>query len=179
MSVSLGDFKPLSKWEIDYDGEKFKSSFGDEDNPKYIIDTATGRRYLNESRRVIRIKCAIIALGTPFIHIPCGVLNMVVRIAKLFTGYHFWPLKQNAPVKGFTNNCLEFSKDELRIITQPFSIIGLQIASFYGIFNPYDGRKLYATIERAQYEIPLLAPCFQPEAEKHLLGGNIDIQNTF
>jgi hypothetical protein len=40
------------------------------------------------------------------------------------------------------------------------------------VFAPYDDRKLYASIERAQYGHFILAPCFQPDPKSHAFGGD-------
>lgn len=63
--------------------------------------------------------------------------------------------------------------DALRIIASPIAIAGLELAAIYGIIRPYDGRKLYASIERAEYRNFILVPCFQPDPTSHALGGDI------
>lgn len=52
--------------------------------------------------------------------------------------------------------------DFLRIILTPLAIAGLEVSALFGLLSPYDGRKLYATIERALYGTAILAPGFQP-----------------
>jgi len=79
----------------------------------------------------------------------------------------------------FNASLKEAGKDLLRIFTTPIAYVGLELAAIYGRFRPYDGRKLYATIERAQYGHFILAPCFQPQATRHLFGGDINNKNAF
>ena len=67
----------------------------------------------------------------------------------------------------------------MRIIATPVSILGLELAAIYGIFQPYDGRKLYASFERATYGNFILAPCFQPDPKYHALGGDINEKDAF
>lgn len=62
---------------------------------------------------------------------------------------------------------------------QPIAIIRLELAVIYGVFRPYDSRKLYATLERAQYGRHILAPCFQPGATNHLFGGDAYKKNQY
>lgn len=70
-------------------------------------------------------------------------------------------------------------QDILRIIATPFSILGLELAAIYGMFRPYDGRKLYGSIERATYGKAILAPCFQPNPTSHAFGGSTDQKDAF
>lgn len=69
--------------------------------------------------------------------------------------------------------------DLLRIVATPISLIGLELSAIYGIFNPFDGRKLYASFERATYGKHILAPCFQPDPEKHLFGGDMSQKDAW
>lgn len=65
-------------------------------------------------------------------------------------------------------------KNIVKIATYPIAIVGLQFAALYGLFNPLDGRKLWAMIEHAwsrDYigegwrwkDCDYLAPCMQPK----------------
>lgn len=180
MDCSIKDFQLVNRWCVDTDGEKFDCCNNHRGNPKFIIDMHTGKKYINDSIESIRFKCFLMTFGTPFVHIPCGAVNIAYRVLKLVLGYHFWPDSgENENPTSCSDKFLEFSKDGLRIISQPFSIIGLEMASFYGIINPYDGRKLYASIERVQYGNGIMAPCFQPNPKGHLLGGNINARDEY
>lgn len=180
MDCSIRDFHPINHWYVDTEGEKFDCCDTHRGIPKFIIDMNTGKKYLNDSTESIRSKCFLIAFGTPIVHIPCGAVNIAYRVAKLLSGYHFWSCGgENENPRSCSDKCLESSKDCLRIISQPFSIIGLEFASIYGIFNPYDGRKLYASIERAQYGNAIMAPCFQPNPKEHLLGDDINARDEY
>jgi hypothetical protein len=79
----------------------------------------------------------------------------------------------------FQERLKDAGKDLLRVVTTPIALVGLELAAIYGIFNPYDGRKLYASIERAQYGNFILAPCFQPDPRYHALGGDPAVRNAF
>ena len=46
------------------------------------------------------------------------------------------------------------------------------VAAFHGLLSPYDGRKLYASLERLggrYYDTFALSPCFQTNPIGHLL----------
>ncbi len=172
MSITIKDFQPINRWDVDYMGEAYLGG-----NPKFVIDRSTGKKYLNESKSVIKFKCILLAIGTPFVHIPCAIGNMAYRVAIVSSGYRFW--SEEGRNQCFSTNCLETSIDGLRVITQPVSFIGLEAASIYGLIKPRDGRKLYASIEKAQYGSDILAPCFQPRSQQHLFGGDINSRNTF
>lgn len=173
MSVTLNDFQPFNRWKPDLDGPKYDCCWEHMGIPYYLIDEATGRRYLNESKGVVRYKCFLLTLGTPIVHSIASIVNVAYRIAKLVTLSHFWVDKKFGEVDTFNERLKDAGRDLARIITQPFTLIGLELASLYGLFSPWNGRKLYASFERAQYGNFILAPCFQPDPESHLLGGNI------
>lgn len=171
-SVIKEDFQPFNKWKVDKDGPKFFNG-----EPRNIIDQTTGRKYFNESKTTVGFKCFLVTLGTPIVHTIASLLNVAWRILKLVTLSHFW-----VPQKGnynFTARAKEAGKDLLRIVVTPLAIIALELSAIYGIIRPYDGRKLYASCERALYNHFILAPCFQPSPTQHLLGGDTNKQNAF
>jgi len=143
---------------------------------KWIVDS-TGRKYFNEPKNTVRLKCLSLIFGTPFVHPIAAVVNALYRLFLLVTFVHFWkPLKgERASLK---NRASEAGKDILRLFATPL-LAALPLAALYGVFCPYDGRKLYATIERAVYGGAILAPCFQPDARSHLLGGDSSVQNVW
>lgn len=183
-SIQLADFKPVNEWAIWQDGPQWKDgedrTTGD---PRYITDTITGKNYLNESKALIRFKCFLLTPVTPFVHVIASLCNVVYRILKLVTFYHFLINKKGETEYNFKARLADAGKDLLRIITTPFSILALELAAIYGIFNPYDGRKLYASVERVTYGALIakghfvLAPCFQPNPYRHLLGADINVKN--
>lgn len=158
MDLTIRDFQPINNWYVDLEGEKFDSG-EHKGTPKYIVDATTEKKYLNDSISNIRYKCIWLTLGTPFVHIPAGALNVAYRVAKIAFLFHFCMSFEEGTLYDLSCGRIQ---DGIRIIAQPFSIIGLEFAAIYGVYNPYDGRKLYASIENAQYGKGILAPCFQP-----------------
>jgi hypothetical protein len=179
MSVTLKDFQPINHWKLDLDGKIYPCGEGGKKVPQFIIDQTTGRRYLNESRKVVGIKCFLLTLATPCVHPVASIANVAYRILKLISFSHFWINKGGEAKYNFKARLADAGIDLLRIVATPISIIGLELAAFYGCFRPYDGRKLYASIERATYGNFIIAPCFQPEPQSHALGGNINRRNVF
>lgn len=53
------------------------------------------------------------------------------------------------------------------------SLIGRELSVVYGIISPKNGKKLYSSFERLQGASFMLAPCCQPAAFCHGLGGDI------
>lgn len=217
MNVILKDFQPINTWNADLNGAKWTGT----DIPAYLIDMTTGRRYWNESKKVVRFKCFLLSLGT-LIHPLASLKNIAIRIYRLVTFAHFREHKfsectykydgsdEEADIKSlfgankydvsneeadiislcggnisvkhkynFTARLLDAGTDLLRIVAVPISLVGLELAALYGILSPYDGRKLYASIERLTYEKYILAPCFQPDPQSHLFGGDRNKQNAF
>lgn len=172
-SVNLRDFQLSNQWELDSDGPKW--SDGD---PKYLIDKTTGRKYWNESKDCVRFKCFLLTLGTPIVHSIASLVNMAHRIMKLVTFSHFRMDKEGEKSYSFKERLKDAGKDLLRVVTTPIAFVGLELAAIYGMFSPYNGRKLYASIERAQYENFTFAPCFQPDPTCHALGGNPEERNA-
>lgn len=174
MSINIRDFQPINSWKPDLDGPKYRDG-----TAQHLIDQTTGRKYLNESKGTVRFKCFLLTLGTPIVHALASVVNMAYRIVKLVSFSHFWIPKDGEKSYNFKRRLKEAGTDLLRVVTQPIAFAGLELAAIYGLFSPYDGRKLYASIERAQYGHFILAPCFQPDAEEHLLGGDINERDAF
>jgi len=174
IDTKFNDFQIFNKWETEKNGLVFENG-----RPMWLIDQTTGRKYLNESKTVIRAKCLLLTIGTPFIHLIVAIKNIAQRTLNVTNTSRRFVAYRNT--QGVTFNAwLDYSKGDLiRIAAQPIAYIGLEIAAIYGLIRPYDGRKLYATIERAEYEKHILAPCFQPSPVKHLFWGKINQQNAF
>ena len=145
----------------------------------YLIDPTTGRFYLNQSTSCVRVKCLALALGTPLVHTIMSVLNVGYLILKLVTLSHFWMKKEGENTYSFKARLKSAGQDALRIVTTPFALIALEFSALYGVLRPYDGRKLYATFERAQYGNSILAPCFQPSPTSHALGGDVNNRSAW
>lgn len=178
MSVTLRDFQPINNWKPDSKGEKWQ--YGEEKGtPKFIVDQTTKRGYLNESGWVVGHKCFFLTLGTPFVHPIAAIVNIAYRIKKLVILTHFWMDIEGEIEYNFKARLAEAGKDLLRIIASPIAVIGLELAAIYGMFRPYDGRKMYASIERAIYGDFILAPCFQPDPKYHAFGGDINKKDVF
>jgi hypothetical protein len=124
-----------------------------------------------------------LVVGTPIIHAVASLLNVAYRITLLITLIHFRAEEYNDQGKlkpfPFKVSLILAGTDFIRIFTTPLVYVALELAAIYGVVSPYNGRKLYASLERAQYGDGILAPCFQPEATKHLFGGDINKQNAW
>lgn len=175
MNVTIKDFIPINNWKLDSIGPFWSNGR----EPKFLVDQSTHRRYFNESKGVVRFKCFLLTLGTPFVHPVASIVNVAKKIVKLVTFANFWMHKDKEPKYIFKSRLADTGIDLLKIIATPFSLVGLELASLYGLVRPYDGRKLYATIERATYGGYILAPCFQPDPNHHLFGGDLNKQNAF
>ena len=179
MGVTLKDFQPVNHWKIDEKGEQYRFGLWDRPISKHIIDQTTNRKYLNEAENIVGFKCFLLTLGTPFVHPIALIINVAYRILKIATLSHFWVEKKGETKYKFEARLVDATQDLLRIIATPAALVGLELAAIYGLFRPYDGRKLYASIERAVYGNFILAPCFQPMANYHAFGGDIDKRNAF
>lgn len=85
-TLTIKDFYLLNTWKEDKEGMKWPES----NIPKYLIDLSTNKRYLNEQKSTVRIKCCLLAGGSVFIH-PLQVLknvaprvNQIVKLSLFF-----------------------------------------------------------------------------------------------
>lgn len=251
------------EWTVDETGPKFEGS----QTPKWLVDSTTGKRYLNESKNCVRFKCLLLVpLQIPQILVIAGIGNIVFRSLKILSGYHFWSeqtsektyqftatvgaqsctfkarfdevgpvndlftsqtslpaslLKNtdgtykftidfgkekqkiitiNAATDGWANlqgeitvsgfqkieskydvkeRFVEVAKDIARIVASVFVIIPLLASAAYGLWKPYEARKLISSIALAVLGTNEVAACFAPDPSFHLLGGSMDKRNAF
>lgn len=177
MSVTIKDFYPFNSWVEDKKGPTWNISVSGKREPAFLIDQTTGKSYFNETKGCVRFKCFLLTLGTPFVHFAAAIANVAYRALKLVSFSHFWVPKEKGG--SFKDRLSDAGVDVLRIIATPFSYFALELSALYGLLSPYNGRKLYASFERAVYGNFILAPCFQPEPRRHAFGGDINTQNAF
>jgi hypothetical protein len=158
MDVCRADFNLVSEWKIERSGPKCVDCGA----PLYVIDKATGRRYSNESKLAISLKCASLALLTLPFHALGAIVVVAYRIIKAIS--RFLPSRK---LHHFSARYTAAGKDLAKAVAAPLAVIGLEAAALYGIFRPLNGRKIYATLERATYKDSVLAPSFQPDQSHH------------
>lgn len=159
-----------------------------------IIEKCSGEVYCKDSKDIVIQKCAALFLAT-FLAQTVGLsLNLLNRIGKIVSFAHLWnPTKEPY---SFTARLGDWGKDLFRIVSTPLIFVGMLFSTVYGMMvSPYDGRKLYGTLERLAYsggyqflsisagvkdhQLYLLAPCFQPEPRTHLGGGVMGQANVW
>jgi hypothetical protein len=158
------DYCPINSWQLDDSGKTWLwEDMGIPGEPKYLIDKTTRRYYFNVSKDIIRCTCFILAIATPIIHAVTEVANVAYRAIRLLSLYHFWKDTKQSQRGRMT----DAGYDLLRLVSAPIAYVGLELAAIYGIFNPYDGRKLYSTLERQTYEGQFaLAKCFKSKTSE-------------
>ncbi len=128
----------------------------------YIEDVRSGDLFLYESLSVIRVKCAIIALGMPFytfgkmawhiaktpIEIGAIVLETLFNLGQLLYAAQFDQCGAEG-IKGISQSFEVLQKGCYEIVKAPIFGLGCEIAALYGTLKPYHGRKYEAMIERA------------------------------
>ena len=180
MSVASNDFTLVNNWIPDP-----KLKWWGTNEPMYLIDESTGKCYWNESKVIVRIKCALLGtLGTAG-NLLLAVSNIAFRVLRLVSLYHLW-----RPNVQFKARLVSIQEDFKSLVRTPFIFTGLIFSALYGLISPYDGRKLYASFANlANYtifipyfgtlHIPAFAPCFQPSPTRHFFGGDPTKQNKF
>ena len=156
LGVDLKDFHPFNTWTVEdtYIRNKYKDKNSGEDvinrnkelfnmitwrntkEPAFIIDETTGRKYLSESKNIIRFKCALLALGTPILQSVISLLNVVYRIVKLVSLSHFWFPKGGETSYSFKGRLKDAGEDALRfsLLLWPSSL--LKPPLFMELSNP-------------------------------------------
>lgn len=173
MDVRLEDFLLFSEYITDPHGPRWAG--GDDMNrqPCYIIDTATGRKYWNQSHSNIRIKCLLLAFGGPVAQISFLAMKFFARISDVF-------VTLIAPEKdSYSWQAREVVIQLTKAFAIPFIYVALELAAIYGLFSPLDGRRIYGSLERLAGDERYLAPCFQPDPTRHFFGGAADDPNAF
>ncbi len=74
LGMKWKDLCPINQWEVDQNGPNYKN----ENCSQYIIDKTSKKRYLNDTDKSIRIKCALAA-----------TLGLVPQTVALVTGTLF------------------------------------------------------------------------------------------
>lgn len=161
------DFCPLNEWKEKVPENQdpryyFKSSEG---VPQMVQDVCLGkegRLYFNDLPSVLRIKGIGVFFFTGIFHPITLICNTVFRLFKIVTFYHFWRGLGDEESYNLKGRVQHLVGDLLRIALIPLVITGLFLSAAYMWIRPQDGKKLYATLIRAEYGHPILEPCFQP-----------------
>lgn len=194
--LSLKSFLPGGKWTpCDNRGV-----FSDSKDPMWTKDSLTGAVYLNQPTGVLRFKLSFLTgllagvIGGNALSLG---INAGYRALKVVSLSHFWLpsscIDPNHKWNGrydVKKRVVELAKDVARIVATPFAWLGLFFASWIGAFSfskngPRDGAKIFSSIEIAMYGGRMddgyfgWAPCYQPEANSHAFGGNINHSRAF
>ena len=141
MQISLGNFTPVNQWIPDDAATTWKDS----DERALLIDQTTGNRYLNISEKTLLACSAIVVVVSPIIE-AIGVVANVIDFAS-FTIY--WIKGEDANTENyFIAKIINVGIRLLKIAAAPISFVALELAAIYGLFRPYDGRKMYEIITR-------------------------------
>lgn len=191
-TVTIRDFQPWNNWTDTHAMDIYGY------NEEFHCDESTKKRYWIQSPDTLREKCGLLMPWTVLAH----TYRIALRILSFISLYQFH-YRSNGQVDesgyrvmihySLKERVKEAGKDLLKIIATPVLVLFLESAALYGLLNPYDGRKLYASGERFAYEAlgmegvdlfdrpapAYCAPCFQPDATHHALGGDANDGNAW
>lgn len=71
---------------------------------------------------------------------------------------------------------VDLIKLPVQVVLAPVCVVLLELATLYGLVCPYNGRKLFANLERFRYGAAALVACFQPTAFGEQVA---DLETTF
>ena len=195
--LSLPSFLPGGTWTPCARGRN--GNFLHSERAMWTRDSLSGAIYLNQPTDNLRFKLSFL---TGFLAGIVGgnaislTINAAYRALKVVSLSHFWlPISyidqsQFDESYHFKTRCVELAKDITRIVATPFAWLGLLFASWGGALSPMenglrDGAKIFSSIEIAMYGGPMKeghfgwAPCYQPNATTHGLGGNINEERAY
>jgi hypothetical protein len=188
--LKLTNFLPGGTWTPCNEQGTFINS----ERAQWTRDSLSGAIYLNQPTDCLRFKLSFL---TGFLAGIIGgnaislTMNAAYRTLKVVSLSHFWlptlliDENQNNESYQLKTRCVELAKDIARIVATPFAWLGLLFASWGGAIDPRengprDGVKIFSSIEIAMYGGLMekghfaWAPCYQPNAISHRLGGNIN-----
>lgn len=174
IGVTRQDFQFVNEWKVDNRGPFFRNYETGRYEPMYIVNMTSGRRYLNESEGTVGIKCFLLTLATPIVQTVCCLALAAFSLMKLLVLYPLWK-----PVNGLESRKQAVVDEVKGLLLNLVAPVLLELSAIYGMFSPYNGRNLYASLERAVYGDGFLAPCFQPSPYRHFFGGDINKQNAY
>jgi hypothetical protein len=162
------------EWKTDPDGSTFSDDPG---RTQYIRDELTGKDHLNQTKGCLRFKMILTGTLATAGHTLAMALNAIYRLGKILTLSHFRSKHDEKQGSRFE----AFALDAARATLFPIAILTLFFISVYGQFDPREGKKLYTSVEKLVYGDKgwTWAPCFQPEATSHLLGGRLHSKYGF
>ncbi len=85
---------------------------------------------------------------------------------RIVTFSHFWrEVPEENGHYSLGGRVCSLGADVLRIALAPIALVGMELAAIYMVFNPRDGKKIYAAIEQLEYgnwNLPCMHPGYNP-----------------
>lgn len=135
----------------------------------FIQHVATGEIYNGDSTKLLRLKFILLALGRTAIDTTIRVIYHLALFVLKGIKLLFLSLLTRRDV---TRLKLEVAQSFLDLFRAPLYGIAMTVAAIYGLYNPYQGRRLYGVLEKGLNrgqsfrEKWYTAPCFMPLATK-------------
>ena len=133
----------FSKWEVPSIIIPGTELWPDGITPRYVMHVPTGDKYWNEGKWLLRLKSFALLLGTPLVKI-CAV---AVAFFKVLSLHALWSTIGDGKPYDLGARLISFGKDLGRGVKSLIAIPIFELAALYGIFNPYDGRRMYGMLE--------------------------------
>jgi len=164
--LTLNSFRPFgNNWKEDVDGPRVtqedlaeifyevtlrtsrvaqwvRTCLPKEGDPKYIIDSSTGDKYLNHPIKMERIILGFCLVGTTLLSPFMLVCKAVSTVFHTVSFYHF------RATRSFSLGLQKTGIEIVQTILYPVGLVGIAGASLYGQFFPRNGDKLTTSINR-------------------------------
>jgi len=108
-----------------------------------IQDKSTGYFYLNIPKEALRKKHRIL-LGIAPLTIPFFVCSVAIKNISRTVAFCHLRNKSLTPIDRWKYIAIDIA----RVIALPLIAAGLALSSLYALFSPYDGEKMFTTMER-------------------------------
>jgi len=162
--LTIRDFQPFNSWSVPSTPKGFWGQ-SQETMPKDLVDETTGRVYWYSSEGKTRLICLFAAVTTPLvfsIRMTMDVVALVLNVVSL----GFYRAQWNAGKLTLMKCVQEGTKDAIRacghVMVQPIVGMAMNLFALYGLVRPYDGRKLYSSMDRYWHGEANLSRWFHP-----------------
>lgn len=152
-NFSYKDFLPSTTWE--------PVAVKNDPYEERLQDSFSRLTFSEEEKSNVRKKCILLSLTSHVIQPSLLTINALTLIILSLSLYPLWRDRGSSSYQ-LKERTEELITNLARILLTPVILPSFTLAALIGIFDPYNGRKLYGNLERFAYGCGMLAPCFQP-----------------
>lgn len=138
------DFKLSSKWEKQWGPAEYEMTSSE---AEYLRDKTANRLYHNFIVG-LRLHLIFSMARTAVYDTAIVVMQICFRALKLVSFAYFWIGKKDESSYSLKGRLNDIANDIVKSLKSPFILLAQELSAMYGMINPEDGRKLYASLQR-------------------------------